>query len=264
MALPWSPEAEQAISRVPFFVRKRVRRRVEAEAQQAGDNQVRLEHVQVCKQKFLHNMDAEVKGWQLETCFGVEDCPHRAVAPQGLVKDLETLLAGKNLREFLKARIKGPLKLHHELRISLSACPNACSRPQIVDIGLIGALTPVITPEPCPQCGQCTPACREEAIWLDDTGPQLDLEVCLKCGDCLKVCPTGTLLAGAAGFRVLLGGKLGRHPQLGRELPEIYPVSEIVPLVDRCLAHFMTHYRPGQRFGDMLNRDGFPVSYPPQ
>ena len=25
---------------------------------------------EVCQQKFLGNMDAEVKGWQLETCFG--------------------------------------------------------------------------------------------------------------------------------------------------------------------------------------------------
>ena len=35
--------------------------------------------------------------------------------------------------------------MHHEFRVSLSACPNACSRPQIVDIGLIGAVTPVLT-----------------------------------------------------------------------------------------------------------------------
>jgi anaerobic sulfite reductase subunit C len=258
MALPWSPEAEQAISRVPFFVRHRVRRRVEAEAQQAGAIQVRLEHVQVCQQKFLQNMAAEVKGWQLETCFGVQDCPHRVVEPQGVVKDLEALLAGKNLREFLQAQIKGPLKMHHEFRISLSACPNACSRPQIADIGLIGALTPVLTPEPCSQCGQCALACPEGAISLDDAEPKLSLDLCLKCGDCLKACPTGTLIAGPAGFRVLLGGKLGRHPQLGRELPGIYPLSEIVPLADSCLAHFMTHYLTGQRYGEIINLAGLP------
>lgn len=259
MSLPWSPEAEKALARVPFFVRKRVRSRVEAEARQTGATQVNLEHVQLCQQKFLNNMAAEVKGWQLETCFGLQDCPHRSVEAQGVVRDLEALLTGKNLREFLKAQIKGPLKMHHEFRVSLSACPNACSRPQIVDIGLIGALTPMLTPEPCSQCGQCALVCKEEAVSLDETGPQLDLEICLKCGDCLKVCPTGTLVAGAAGFRVFLGGKLGRHPQLGRELPGIYPLSEIVPQADRCLVHFMTHYRPGQRFGDLMNRTKLPI-----
>ena len=65
MALTWSPEAEAAISRVPFFVRKRVRQRVEAEARQSGAYQVHLVHVRSCQQKFLGNMDAEVRGWQL-------------------------------------------------------------------------------------------------------------------------------------------------------------------------------------------------------
>ena len=52
------------------------------------------------------------------------------------------LLESENLKEFLKERVKGPLKLHHEFRVSVSDCPNACSRPQIVDLGLIGALRP--------------------------------------------------------------------------------------------------------------------------
>jgi anaerobic sulfite reductase subunit C len=259
MTLPWSLEAEQAISRVPFFVKKRVRRRVEAEARQVGAAQVNLEHVQACQQKFLHNMEAEVKGWQMETCFGLSDCPHRAVDPQGLVHDLEALLAGKNLREFLQSRVNGPLKLHHEFRVSLSACPNACSRPQIVDIGLIGAVLPVLTSEPCSQCGQCAMVCKEGAVSLADDRVRLDLNACLKCGDCLKVCPSGTLASGAGGFRVLLGGRLGRRPQLGRELPEILPLSEVAPLVDRCLDHFMRHYQAGQRFGDMLNQTEFPI-----
>ena len=174
---------------------------------------------EVCQQKFLGNMDAEVKGWQLETCFGMEDCPHRAVAAAKSVRELEELLAGKNLREFLKTRIKGPLKMHHEFRVSLSACPNACSRPQIVDIGLIGAVLPVLTSEPCSQCGQCAAVCKEGAVSTEGNRVSLNLNACLKCGDCVKVCSSGTLSAGANGFRVLLGGKLGRHPQLGRELP---------------------------------------------
>lgn len=260
MSLPWSPEAEGEISRIPFFVRARVRRKVEAEARQTGALQVTLEHLQACRQKFLRTMDAEVKGWQLETCLGLQDCPHRAVDPRDLVRDLEELLAGKNLREFLKSRIDGPLKMHHEFRVSLSACPNACSRPQIVDIGLIGSVNPILTQQPCSQCGQCAPACREGAIRLDDTGPHLDREICLQCGDCLKVCPSGTITAGTTGFQVLLGGKLGRHPQLGKKLPGIRPVREIIPLVESCLHHFMAHHREGQRFGDLLNRTGLPVS----
>jgi anaerobic sulfite reductase subunit C len=126
-----------------------------------------------------------------------------------------------------------------------------------VDIGLIGAVTPVVTSEFCSQCGQCALVCKEGALALHGDQVTLNLNDCLKCGDCLKVCPSGTLVAGASGCRVLLGGKLGRHPQLGRELPGIHPVVEIAPLVDRCLDHFLNHYQAGERFGDMLNRTGF-------
>ena len=34
--MKWAPEAEEAIKKVPFFVRKRVKARVEKEAREAG------------------------------------------------------------------------------------------------------------------------------------------------------------------------------------------------------------------------------------
>ena len=55
--MKWTEEAEQAISRVPFFVRRRVRKRVEEEAQQSGSQIVTIEHVRDCQKKFLKNMD---------------------------------------------------------------------------------------------------------------------------------------------------------------------------------------------------------------
>jgi anaerobic sulfite reductase subunit C len=73
---------------------------------------VHLEHIRGGQQKFLGNMADEVKGRQLETCFGAQDCPHRAVAALSLVRELKELLVEKNLREFLKTRIKGPLKIY--------------------------------------------------------------------------------------------------------------------------------------------------------
>jgi hypothetical protein len=39
--MEWSPEAEAAIKKVPFFVRKRVRSRVEQDAKQAGKTVVK-------------------------------------------------------------------------------------------------------------------------------------------------------------------------------------------------------------------------------
>ncbi|MGD9034014.1 MAG: PCP reductase family protein, partial [Desulfobacteraceae bacterium] len=77
--MQWSAEAEAAIKKVPFFVRKRVRARVEDEAQQAGKTQVSLADVRLTQKRYLAKMSDEVKGYQLETCFGPGGCPNRAI-----------------------------------------------------------------------------------------------------------------------------------------------------------------------------------------
>ena len=140
--MKWTSEAEGAVSKVPFFIRKRVKKRVEEEAERCGSPVVTIDHVRNCQQRFLQNMDQEVKGFQVEACFGPTGCPNAVVVDTDLVQKLEMKLEQRNLREFLKEKVQGPLKLHHEFRVSLSTCPNACSRPQIVDFGIIGALRP--------------------------------------------------------------------------------------------------------------------------
>jgi len=256
--MQWTEEADKAISRVPFFVRKRVRKRVEEEARGAGAKEVRMDHVHSSQQKFLKNMDSEVMGYRIETCFGTGGCPNRAVEDDDLVKRLEKLVSGKNLREFLKERVQGPLKIHHEFRIVISDCPNACSRPQITDVGIIGAWCPRVTDEICSDCGMCLEACKEGAILLAENAPVLiNKDKCLACGQCISACPTGTISGSDRGYRLLAGGKLGRHPQLGKELPGIYSPDDVLKIVDHCLRHFMEHNEKGERFGHILNRTGW-------
>jgi anaerobic sulfite reductase subunit C len=259
--MKWAREAEEAVSRVPFFVRKRVRKRVEEEAQRHNAREVTLKHVQACKQKFINNMEDEVKGYQVETCFGPGGCPNRAVEDSDLVMDLEDLLASKNLRAFLKENVNGPLKLHHEFRVSMSDCPNACSRPQIADLGLIGAARPRVSAAECTGCGACVEVCKENAIQLSEEGdhPTINAEKCLSCGQCISVCPAGVLEVETKGYRIQVGGKLGRRPQLARELEGIYSKDEALRIVDRCLDHYLTHCVEGERFGAILNRSGLVV-----
>ena len=252
----WSQEANEAISKVPFFVRKRVKKRVEEEALRSGAQGVNLDHVKACQKRFLERMEDEVKGFQVETCFGPSGCPNRAVACDDLSKRVEERLSRRNLRGFLQDRVKGPLKLHHEFRISISDCPNACSRPQIADLGLIGARSPKVSDEACSLCGACVAICREQAISLGDKGPTVDAARCLACGQCIPACPTGTLQEEGRGYRVLAGGKLGRHPRLGEELPGIHDADEVLQIVERCLDHYQDHCRGGERFGEVLERSG--------
>jgi anaerobic sulfite reductase subunit C len=254
--MKWSKEAEEAVSRVPFFIRKRVKRRVEEEAIRCKAIEVTPKHVLTCQQRFLSRMEEEVKGYQVETCFGPSGCPNRAVMSEGLAAALEMVLSRRDLRSFLRQRVKGPLKMHHEFRISVSDCPNACSRPQIVDIGLIGACTPEITAEPCSECGACMEACKENAISVQNSQPSIDESKCLFCGQCARVCPTGTLKEGKKGYRVLVGGKLGRHPRLAEELPGIFAQDEALKIVEKCLDFYQERSVHGEKLGEILERMG--------
>jgi anaerobic sulfite reductase subunit C len=259
--MKWNKDAEKAVSRVPFFVRKRVRKRVEEEASRSGARVVTVDHVEACRKRFLERMEDEVKGFQVETCFGQGECPNRAVSSEGMADRLEGMLKGRRLNDFLKERVEGPLKMHHEFRISVSDCPNACSRPQIVDAGLIGACRPEISKEPCSLCNACVETCREEAISISDEGPVLDRERCLLCGQCMEACPTGTLRRGKEGYRIQVGGKLGRHPRLAHELPGIHDPDEALKTLERFLDFYQGNCLKGERLGEILEREGFDINH---
>ena len=169
--MKWRDDARDALSRVPFFVRKGVKRRVEEEAARRRAHEVTLTHVRECQNRFLHRMEEEIAGFHVESCFGPGGCPNRAVTSDGLVEEIQKRLVKRDLKMFLKERVEGPLKLHHEFRVVLSDCPNGCSRPQIADIGVIGASRPTVSGEPCDQCTACVEICRENAVSLRDGEP---------------------------------------------------------------------------------------------
>jgi anaerobic sulfite reductase subunit C len=259
--MKWSQKAEDSVSKVPFFVRKRVRKRIEEEALRCGAEAVLLEHVRTCRKSFLSSMESEVRGYSLETCFGPSGCPNQAVSGNdGFPERAEVMLDGKNLKAVLKNRVHGALKIHHEFRVSISDCPNACSRPQIADFGLIGAKRPSLDAKACSQCGTCMDVCRESALHFSESNGNLYLEndKCLACGLCIHNCPTGALDNAAVGYRILLGGKLGRHPQLAKEIQGIFSLDETLKILDMCLEHFIEHNQAGERFGDILQRTGMP------
>lgn len=258
--MEWTKEAKERIAKVPFFIRNRVKKRVEEEVRRSGANLVALNHVQACQKKFLHRMEDEVKGWQVETCFGFSGCPNRAASSEKLVKKIEAKLAQKKMKKFLKEKTGSPLKFHHEFKVSLSDCPNACSGPQIVDIGLIGVTKPQVSKEDlCNQCAACVEICPEKAVSLEGNKPFINQDLCLSCGKCIAGCPTGTLQEGFQGLRIFIGGKLGRHPRLGRELPGIYGEEEVINIIDQCLDYYRQNSSRGERLGEILEQKGFDV-----
>jgi anaerobic sulfite reductase subunit C len=257
--MKWTREAEAAIKKVPFFVRKKVRTRVEKEAHENGKPVVTIAEVKATQKRYLTHMESEVKGYQLDSCFGPNGCPNRTMETDALSRQLTSLLESEDLLGFLKENVNGSLKFHHELRLTLAECPNACSQPQIKDIGIIGACMPGLTAKPCSRCEACVDICKEDAVLLADKNdvPEIDSEKCIKCGQCIPVCPTGTLSEGRKGYRVQLGGKLGRHPQLAREMPGIYSDKEVVSIVKDCIIFYKKNSRNGIRFAKIFKDEDF-------
>lgn len=252
--MKWTDEAEAAVKKVPFFVRRRVRARVEKEAGDAGKSSVTISDVKATQARYLKKMSSEVKGYQVDACFGSSGCPRRAAASDDLVEKIEQLMAKADLLGFLKSRVPGDLKFHHEFRISIADCPNACSQPQIKDVGILGAVTPVLTEAACSACGACTDTCKEAALTENNSGEvrSIDFDRCVHCGACIKVCPTGTLDVDKKGYRVLIGGKLGRHPRLAQELPGVHDAQSVVNMIGDFLAFYKTRSTYGQRFAQLL------------
>lgn len=256
--MQWTFEAEEAIKKVPFFVRKRVRARVEDEALKEGKTKITISEVNATQKRYLTGMAQEVKGYQLDTCFGPAGCPNRIQPGIGVLEKIEKLLKESDLLAFLKSKGIENLKFHHEFRVTLADCPNACSQPQIKDIGIIAAALPAISAETCSGCNACADTCREEAIVIDHTPqPVIKKEKCVACGQCIPVCPTGTLIDGPKGYRVQLGGKLGRHPQLARELPGIYGEMTVLDIVTECIRLYKQYCKNGERFGELLDDENF-------
>ena len=252
--MKWTHEAETAVKRVPFFVRKRVRARVEKDAGEAGKTAVTLADVKTTQARYLNKMGSEIKGYQVDACFGSGGCPHRATASEALMDRIETVMADAKLLDFLKSTVSGDLKFHHEFRISIADCPNACSQPQIKDVGILGAIIPEITATPCSACSACKDVCKEDAVALTVDGEMqaIDFDRCIRCGACVTACPTGTLHVHRKGYRVLIGGKLGRHPRLARELPGIHDARTVIAMLTDFLHFYKTRSRNGERFSQLL------------
>ncbi len=194
-----------------------------------------------------------IKDSQLIACSSRGRCPNTANTATDLFNRIDELLKKADLAGFIETDVSSAIKTHQKFRISLAECPNACTQPQIKDIGIIGACMPQITDATCTHCNACVEACRENAVSLKPATavPVITADLCLACGSCVKACASGTIKEGKQGWRVMLGGRLGRHPRLALELPGIFDQDQVMDIVKRCLACYKTAVTRGVRFADV-------------
>ena len=198
------------------------------------------------------------KAYRIKFCWGIEsgECPNLLSQEPALKQDLEAVIGHSGWPELLSGSLSREIKPLDQFSISVSGCPNGCSRPQIADFGLLQAKHPRVSDDACTGCGECVQACREGAIEVLAGVARIDPESCLSCGICLRSCPEEALSPQSQGYRVQVGGKLGRHPRLAEELPGIQARRQMLEILKHCLELHQKSYRPGLRFGQVVAEQG--------
>ena len=198
------------------------------------------------------------KSYRIKLCWGLEsgDCRNLVFPGTDLYQGLESILEESGWPECLARNLSREIKPLDQFSISVSGCPNGCSRPQIADFGLIQASYPEVVVDLCSGCGECVRVCREGAINLQNGVAVINSDLCLSCGKCLESCPENALSPSTSGYRVQVGGKLGRHPRLAEELSCISSRQEVLHILANCLQLHQEYYLPGVRFGQVVSEQG--------
>lgn len=186
----------------------------------------------------------------IECC---RNCPRALIDLEQTEKTLRDVFAQADFSRLMSARVQDGRPLHHQIfRASVSGCPNSCSQPQIKDFGVQGQLVPEVG-EDCNGCGLCAEACPDGCIDMSGDLPVINREECLNCGKCIKVCPAGAMQSSGQGYRIMLGGKLGRRPRLATLHLALADEAQLAKSLLEALDLLLKHGRPGERLGQVLD-----------
>ncbi|MDH7570820.1 MAG: 4Fe-4S binding protein [Armatimonadota bacterium] len=186
--------------------------------------------------------NAGARGRNVAACAGAERCAHAFLDARALGRALEMLFGGD----------ESPVPV----KIAVAGCPNACTAPQVADIGFVGMVEPVLDRGRCTGCGACAAACDKKALTMRRGLPRRDPQRCDCCGACLAACPERALRAGRLGYTVYVGGKVGRYPQVGSVLARFVPEEEVPDLAGRILGVLREHGQPRERLFSLTRRLG--------
>ena len=151
---------------------------------------------------------------------------------------------------------------HARFKVALAACPNACTMPQIRDFGIIATRMPRGIGAGCNGCGGCQKACREKAITVDIGRARLHQERCVGCGVCIRVCPQKVIESSELRLRILVGGRMGRHPRWAEELCLTDPPS-LPGVLQAFLDCLDREARPAEGVAAFVERTGMEMSATP-
>jgi anaerobic sulfite reductase subunit C len=272
--MKWEKTAEEALLRLPSDIQPIVRQKLEEQAQSKGMDIVTISEMENARRRFesimpgrtesefQKMMPAEnrpgVEMVVIETCHNeLSGCPNPLISTAVWKGAIEKWVRENDISERLRNTVKdGKIRYHNKFRISIAGCPNSCSRPQIADIGIVGFIRPEFVPADCTSCGSCAEACPDDAIEFDGDTPRFYLDKCQGCKACSRICPAECIYRSEPSVRLMVGGKLGRHPHLADIIDEVSEPSRALTIIDKIITDFIDNADTGERFADYWLRRG--------
>lgn len=145
----------------------------------------------------------------------------------------------------------------HKFKLAVTGCPHNCAKATENDIGLMGAILPEWEKESCIACDLCINVCPTRAIYKEGEDYKLDVSKCIFCSICTAACPVSSWKVKVRGWRLFLGGTMGKIPRLGTPLPELIEDEErLMTLIERAVQYYRREGRKKERFGHMIDRIG--------
>jgi anaerobic sulfite reductase subunit C len=172
-------------------------------------------------------------------CPGIERCKYANVDTIGLARKIDERLFGKTM----------PVKI----RIAISGCPNACTSPMLNEIGIIGRIQPLRIPGQCTGCGTCAKYCRESAITVKNGVSVLDMAKCIQCGICIQSCPFDLLQSQFRHYLIMVGGRRGRHPRIGRVMMVVEDEDKVVEIIEKIVRWVYRRAWSGRLLSEQLD-----------
>ena len=152
------------------------------------------------------------------------------------------------------------VSLPHKFKIAVGGCPNNCVKPNLNDLGIVGARVPGYDPEKCRGCKKCQleAACPVHAARMVDGKLFIDPTLCNNCGRCIQKCPFHCNDEGTSGWKVYVGGRWGKRVAHGQMLRKVFTDrEELLDVVEKAILLFRSQGQPGERFADTIQRIGF-------
>jgi anaerobic sulfite reductase subunit C len=177
------------------------------------------------------------------SCPGNSECNYGVIDTYGMGELLDKEFFGEDM----------PVKI----KFAVTGCPNSCAKPQENDLGVMGIRMPAINTDACSGCGTCTFMCPEKAIVLENEKIKILRDKCNLCGACVGTCPSDLITEEWTGYRILVGGKIGKHPKLGTELTDAKSPQEALAIFRKIIKWAKKNTRTGERLGICIDRVGF-------